>query len=111
MHSMYFMARDTAWAALFATLAYNCLETAVPAKFLSVEMAKWVIGWNLYAFWMGTAVMGHWVSSRKAGLVKRGSVVLFLFRPSSFTGPVPLALNLPRLLPVSFFPSFFVALF
>ncbi|GMI23620.1 hypothetical protein TeGR_g13273, partial [Tetraparma gracilis] len=67
LHSIYFVFRDTAWAVLVVFLAATFLDTAPPPALLSLAMLKWVVGWNLYAFWMGTVLTGHWVLAHECG--------------------------------------------
>jgi omega-6 fatty acid desaturase (delta-12 desaturase) len=64
---MWFVLRDTAMAAACAAIAYNTLSTDLPSNLLSVESAKWFLGWNLYAFWQGCILTGHWVLAHECG--------------------------------------------
>ena len=67
IHSMYFVARDTAMAAGCAYIAHQTLSTDLPANLLSVDALKWFLGWNTYAFWMGCIITGHWVLAHECG--------------------------------------------
>jgi omega-6 fatty acid desaturase (delta-12 desaturase) len=67
VHSMYFVFRDTALAAGCAYAAYKTLSTDLPADLLSVDALKWFVGWNVYAFWMGCILTGHWVLAHECG--------------------------------------------
>jgi omega-6 fatty acid desaturase (delta-12 desaturase) len=67
VHSMYFVARDTAWAAGCAYIAYQTLSTDVPSNLLSMDALTWFLGWNTYAFWMGCILTGHWVLAHECG--------------------------------------------
>jgi len=67
VHSMYFVARDTAMAAGLIYATNSLLSTDVPANILSVEGLAWFAGWNTYAFWMGTILTGHWVLAHECG--------------------------------------------
>jgi len=66
-HSMYFVVRDTAWAVACVYLAHLTLSTDVPDRLFSLEALGWCIGWNAYAFWMGTILTGHWVLAHECG--------------------------------------------
>ncbi|GMH77311.1 hypothetical protein TrLO_g11894 [Triparma laevis f. longispina] len=66
VHSMYFVLRDTCWAVLCVYLAHTFLSTTMPAV-LSTSFVPWFVGWNLYAFWMGTILTGHWVLAHECG--------------------------------------------
>lgn len=67
LHSMYFVARDTALAVGCAYIAYQTLSTDMPSNLLSTEAVSWFIGWNVYAFWMGCILTGHWVLAHECG--------------------------------------------
>lgn len=67
VHSMYYILRDTLMAAICAYITYQTLSTDVPSEILSIDALKWFIGWNTYAFWMGTICMGHWVLAHECG--------------------------------------------
>ena len=63
------MFRDTAWAVACAYLAYTYLDTSVP-PLLSLDFVAWTVGWNMYAFWMGTILTGHWVLAHEVRNVR-----------------------------------------
>ena len=63
---MYFVFRDTAWAVLCVYLANKFLSTSMPPV-MSFDFVTWFVGWNLYAFWMGTVLTGHWVLAHECG--------------------------------------------
>lgn len=67
VHSIYFVFRDTAWAVACVYLAHLTLSTDLPIKVFSLEALGWVVGWNLYAFLMGTILTGHWVLAHECG--------------------------------------------
>mmetsp|Transcript_11884 Transcript_11884/g.26013 ORF Transcript_11884/g.26013 Transcript_11884/m.26013 type:complete len:430 (-) Transcript_11884:126-1415(-) len=67
IHSMYFVARDTALAAACAYAAYQTLSTDIPTDVLSLDALTWFVGWNTYAFWMGCILTGHWVLAHECG--------------------------------------------
>jgi len=53
-----------------AALAYGTslvLSTQLPSELLSLEGLKWVVGWNMYAFWQGAILTGHWVLGHECG--------------------------------------------
>lgn len=66
-HSMWFVFRDTAMAAILVWMTSTVLSATLPTEVLSVEGFKWCLGWNLYAFWMGTVLTGHWVLAHECG--------------------------------------------
>jgi len=66
-HSIYFVFRDTCWAVACVYVAYLTLSTAVPTKIFSLDALGWFVGWNVYAFWMGTILTGHWVLAHECG--------------------------------------------
>lgn len=67
LHSFYFVLRDSVMAAGLVFAAYSYLSTDMPSEILSTDMLKWVVGWNLYAFWQGTVLTGHWVLAHECG--------------------------------------------
>jgi len=67
LHGFAYIARDTAYAALCVFLAYSFLSVNPPASYLTLEGLKYVVGWNLYAFWMGCVLTGHWVIAHECG--------------------------------------------
>jgi len=67
VHSMYFVARDTALAVGCAYIAYQTLSTDLPSNPLSADALTWFLGWNTYAFWMGCILTGHWVLAHECG--------------------------------------------
>jgi len=71
VRSMYFVGRDTAMAAALVYVTSQLLSTDLPTTTMgglfSLEALKWVVGWNVYAFWMGTILTGHWVLAHECG--------------------------------------------
>ncbi|KAL3765560.1 hypothetical protein ACHAWU_003101 [Discostella pseudostelligera] len=67
LHSMYFVVRDTAMAAGCAYIAQQTLSTDLPTDLLSRDALVWFVGWNIYAFWMGCILTGHWVLAHECG--------------------------------------------
>lgn len=67
LHSMYFVSRDTIIAIGIVLLTKSCLSTEIPSNLFSLEGLTWFAGWNMYAFWMGATVMGHWVLAHECG--------------------------------------------
>jgi len=67
VHSVYFIFRDSAWAAACLYLAVNYLTTEIPSLTDLPALAKFIVGWNAYAFWMGTILTGHWVLAHECG--------------------------------------------
>ena len=66
-HSMYFVVRDTLLAAGCVYAANATLSTDLPSNLLSLDALQWFAGWNVYAFWMGCVLTGHWVLAHECG--------------------------------------------
>lgn len=68
IRSMGYVVRDTILAAgcVYLTLLTG-VTTDLPSNWLSVDALIWVAVWNLYAFWMGTILTGHWVLAHECG--------------------------------------------
>mmetsp|Transcript_18335 Transcript_18335/g.25849 ORF Transcript_18335/g.25849 Transcript_18335/m.25849 type:complete len:427 (+) Transcript_18335:105-1385(+) len=66
-HSMMFVAQDTIMAVGLVYLTKSVLSTSLPENILSVDAFNWFLGWNMYAFWMGTILTGHWVLAHECG--------------------------------------------
>lgn len=66
VHSLYFVLRDTAMAAALVYVTSQVVDTSLPG-FNIVDIVRWVVGWNVYAFWMGTILTGHWVLAHECG--------------------------------------------
>jgi len=66
VHSLYFVLRDTVMAAALVYATSQALDTSLPALD-ALEITKWIVGWNFYAFWMGTILTGHWVLAHECG--------------------------------------------
>jgi len=64
---MFYLCRDFAIAAAFVYATSLVLCTDLPSIWEPVEVAKWVIGWSFYAFWMGTIMTGPWVLAHECG--------------------------------------------
>jgi omega-6 fatty acid desaturase (delta-12 desaturase) len=68
VHSMYFVVRDTVMALACVYVAYHTLSTNLPSSgLLSLDGLLWCAGWNIYAFWMGCVLTGHWVLAHECG--------------------------------------------
>jgi len=67
LHSFYFVLRDTVMAVGFVYATSKMLSTELPSSLLSLDALKWLVGWNFYAFWMGTIICGHWVLAHECG--------------------------------------------
>ncbi len=67
VHSMWFVLRDSIMAAALVFAAKSCLSTEIPSNLLGAEALTWFVGWNMYAFWMGTVLTGHWVLAHECG--------------------------------------------
>lgn len=67
IHSFYFVFRDSAMAAALVYATSRVLSTELPSNLLSLEAIGWLLGWNIYAFWMGTILTGHWVLAHECG--------------------------------------------
>lgn len=67
LHSFYFVFRDSAMAAALVYFTSQVLSTDLPSNLLSLDALYWFVGWNLYAFWMGTILTGHWVLGHECG--------------------------------------------
>jgi len=67
LHSLYFVARDSAMAAGLVYLAHKCLSTDLPSNLFGVEALIWAVGWTSYAFWQGCVLTGHWVLAHECG--------------------------------------------
>lgn len=65
LHSFYFVLRDTVMSAGLIYLAMTYLSTELPSN--AGELLKFVVGWNLYAFWQGCVWTGHWVLAHECG--------------------------------------------
>jgi len=63
-----YIARDLFLVTALAITACMLLDPVMPS--VSEDpwvFAKWFIGWNLYAFWQGTALTGLWVIGHECG--------------------------------------------
>lgn len=67
LHSFYFVLRDSVMAAACVYATSRVLSTELPSNLLSVDALVWFLGWNVYAFWMGTILTGHWVLAHECG--------------------------------------------
>lgn len=67
LRGMYFVFRDTAMAAALVYATNEVLSTKLPENILSGDAVVWFLGWNFYAFWMGTILTGHWVLAHECG--------------------------------------------
>lgn len=64
--SIYYTIRDTVWAVGCVYGTSQILSTDIPTTSIS-DFALWVIGWNLYAFAMGTIMFGPWILGHECG--------------------------------------------
>jgi omega-6 fatty acid desaturase (delta-12 desaturase) len=67
LHSMWFVLRDSLMAGALVYVTNLYLSTDIPSNLLSTEGLVWFLGWNFYAFWMGTILTGHWVLAHECG--------------------------------------------
>jgi omega-6 fatty acid desaturase (delta-12 desaturase) len=67
LHSFYFVFRDSVMAIGLVYATNMVLSTDLPSSLLSMDAVKWLLGWNFYAFWMGTILTGHWVLAHECG--------------------------------------------
>lgn len=63
--SLYYTARDTAWAVGCVYATSQLLSTEIPAE--PTEIAVWALGWSFYAFAMGTIMFGPWILAHECG--------------------------------------------
>lgn len=63
--STYYVFRDTAWAVGCAYAASVLLSTDVPTNL--IDLSKWMLGWSIYIFSMGTILFGHWILGHECG--------------------------------------------
>jgi omega-6 fatty acid desaturase (delta-12 desaturase) len=67
-HGFVTIARDMAVVAVFALVAYLLLDPVMPSVTADpVAFVTWAVGWNIYAFWQGTALTGLWVIAHECG--------------------------------------------
>jgi omega-6 fatty acid desaturase / acyl-lipid omega-6 desaturase (Delta-12 desaturase) len=64
--SIYYTLRDTAWAVACVYGTSRILSTELPAANVT-DIALWILGWNLYAFGMGTIMFGPWILGHECG--------------------------------------------
>jgi fatty acid desaturase len=63
-----YITRDLIVVASFAFAAYLLLDPAMPSVSEGpLIFAQWFIGWNVYAFWQGTALFGLWILGHECG--------------------------------------------
>ena len=65
LKSLYFTARDTAWAVGFVYATSKVLSTEIPSE--PAEIALWALGWAFYACGMGTIMFGPWILAHECG--------------------------------------------
>ena len=58
---------DVALASLLVTVTKMFLPTSLSSPLMSSEGLLWLLGWNLYAFCMGSIILGLWVLGHEAG--------------------------------------------
>jgi len=63
--SLYYTARDTAWAVGCVYVTSQLLSTEVPSE--PTDIAIWALGWATYAFAMGTIMFGPWILAHECG--------------------------------------------
>jgi len=68
LHSMLYVLRDTVLAGGWVYATSLCVSPHIPAEgLLSLQGLLWFTAWNVYAFWMGTILTGHWVLAHECG--------------------------------------------
>lgn len=67
--SMFYLLRDVAQGAALVYLTSRVLSTDVPSLNSSppLEVVTWIVGWSMYAFWMGAIMTGPWVLAHECG--------------------------------------------
>jgi len=61
LSSSAYVARDLIIVGTLAFSAYMLLDPVMPSISQNpLVFAKWLVGWNIYAFWQGTALLGIW---------------------------------------------------
>jgi omega-6 fatty acid desaturase / acyl-lipid omega-6 desaturase (Delta-12 desaturase) len=63
--SIYYTLRDTAWAVGCVYATSQIMNTTVPSQL--PDLVLWVLGWNIYAFAMGTIMFGPWILGHECG--------------------------------------------
>lgn len=63
--SIYYTLRDTAWAVGCVYATSQMMSTEIPSQL--PDLALWVLGWNVYAFAMGTIMFGPWILGHECG--------------------------------------------
>ena len=63
--SIYYTLRDTAWAVGCVYGTSQIMSTQVPSQL--PDLALWILGWNAYAFAMGTIMFGPWILGHECG--------------------------------------------
>lgn len=66
LHSFFWILVDTIQALICVFVASICLSTEVPRSG-ALCVCVWLLGWNIYAFCMGTVLTGHWVIAHECG--------------------------------------------
>ncbi|GMI41757.1 hypothetical protein TrCOL_g9116 [Triparma columacea] len=67
-HSFLWVLIDTVQAAICAYAAYNFLPQDLPSPTSDpLTFIAYLVGWNVYAFCMGTVLTGHWVIAHECG--------------------------------------------
>jgi omega-6 fatty acid desaturase (delta-12 desaturase) len=65
---MAYLIQDAIMAAVFAYGTSRVLSTDLPSlDEPTIVIAGWVVGWAVYAFWMGTILTGPWVVAHECG--------------------------------------------
>jgi len=67
VRSMMYVLRDTVMAVGWVYVTNRLLSTELPSNLISLDSLVWFVGWNFYAFWMGTILTGHWVLAHECG--------------------------------------------
>ena len=65
--SIYYTLRDTAWAVSCVYATSQVLSTNMPSLQQLPDLAVWILGWNVYAFAMGTIMFGPWILGHECG--------------------------------------------
>jgi omega-6 fatty acid desaturase (delta-12 desaturase) len=67
LRSLYYVLQDCTMVVGFALLTSKILSTQVPSNWYTLDALLWLVGWNLYAFWMGCILTGLWVLAHECG--------------------------------------------
>lgn len=62
---MLMVLQDTVMAVALVYATSQLISTELPTNL--TDAVTWFLGWNTYAFWMGTILTGHWVLAHECG--------------------------------------------